>query len=884
MMTFIALLRGVNVGKAKRVPMAEFRALLAALGYANVTILLNSGNAVFRARSGTPGKHATAIDAAAGSVRHRSSCGVSSLRSWNPREQGRSGTTRQGRPRCDDQKPRDDAEAPCPRGENWLIQSKAILQFSIAVLSLAAIAGARAADSVPEASVDAQFSAWNAETPGCAVGVAKQGRIVLERAYGMADLEHGVPNRPDTIFEAGSVSKQFTAAAVLLLARDGKLSLDDPVRKYIPELPEHTAPITIRQMLQHTSGLRDWGSIESIAGWPRGTRVYTHAHVLDILAQQRQLNFAPGTFWSYSNSGYNLSVILVSRVAGESFAEFTRRRIFEPLGMTRTSWRDDFTRVVKDRAVAYAESDGRFAQDMPFENVHGNGGLLTTVGDLLRWNENFVAPKVGDPEFIHLMQTPGMLGSGRETGYAYGLAVANHKGLAEFRHSGTTGSYRAYLARFPEKHLSVAVLCNAGNSMPRQALHAVADLYLGDALKPDAPPKPARLSPGEIDRFTGLYRNEVRGDTFRIVRNGESLRLDDGTPLIAVSPRRLTDGDELVIEVADSGSGSMDDGSGSDIPIQRVREVRPTVEELAHYAGEYESEEADVRFTVRLQGDALELTHQPDAVYPLTPLYADAFEGEPGTIVFRRDRDLVVGLSVVEDRVWNLAFRRVSPVAEAKRILVFGDSNTWGWIPVERGYPTTRHAKDQRWPGVAQAELGSGYEIVEEGLSGRTTDLADPAVPELSGAGLSGGAYLPAAVASHLPLDLVVIMLGTNDLQARFDRTPDQVAEGLKSLIESVRAMEGAVWTEYAASKVLVVAPPPLVETERFPSESFAGGVGKSQALSARYREIAAAVGAEFLDAGAVTRTDGVDGLHLSAHAHRELGLAVARKIRAILW
>src|SRR5688500_2141012 len=718
MMTFIALLRGVNVGKAKRVPMAEFRALLAALGYANVTILLNSGNAVFRARSGTPGKHATAIDAAAGSVRHRSSCGVSSLRSWNPREQGRSGTTRQGRPRCDDQKPRDDAEAPCPRGENWLIQSKAILQFSIAVLSLAAIAGARAADSVPEASVDAQFSAWNAETPGCAVGVAKQGRIVLEKAYGMADLEHGVPNRPDTIFEAGSVSKQFTAAAVLLLAHDGKLSLDDPVRRHIPELPDYAAPVTIRQMLHHTSGLRDWGSIEWIAGWPRGTRAYTHAHVLDILQHQRALNFPPGTQWSYSNSGYNLSAIIVSRVSGESFAEFTRKRIFEPLGMTRTSWRDDFTRIVKDRAIAYAESDGRYAQDMPFENVHGNGGLLTAVGDLMRWNENFVTPKVGDAGFIHLMQTSGMLGNGRETGYAYGLALASHKGLAEFRHSGTTGSYRAYLARIPENHLSVAVLCNAGHSMPRQSLHAVADLYLADALKLDAPPKPAALSAAELDGFTGLYRNELRGDTFRIVRDGATLRLGDGTPLIALSRQRLTDGDELVLDFGDSGSGHMDDGSGSSIPIQRVRDVQPTVDALAPYAGDYESDEADAKFMVRLRGDALALTASPDRSYALSPLYADAFDSEIGTIIFRRNRNRVTGFSVVEDRVWDLRFRRVPAGASAKRVLVFGDSNTWGWIPVERGFPTTRYAAAERWPGIAQAALGDGYLMIEEALNG----------------------------------------------------------------------------------------------------------------------------------------------------------------------
>jgi len=755
--------------------------------------------------------------------------------------------------------------------------------FALAALAFAAIAGARAAPSVPEAAVDAQFSAWNTETPGCAVGVAVQGSIVLEKAYGMADLEHGVPNRPDTIFEAGSVSKQFTAAAVLLLARERKLSLDDPVRRYIPELPEYAAPITIRQMLHHTSGLRDWGSVESIAGWPRGTRVYTHAHVLDILARQRHLNFASGTHWSYSNSGYNLSVILVSRVAGEPFAEFTRKRIFEPLGMTRTSWRDDFTRVVKDRAVAYAETNGKYAQDMPFENVHGNGGLLTTVGDLLRWNENFVAPKVGDAEFIHLMQTPGTLGTGRETGYAYGVAVASYKGLAEFKHSGTTGSYRAYLARFPEQRLSVAVLCNAGNSMPRQALHAVADLYLGDALKPDGPPESAELSAAELDRFTGLYRNEIRGDTFRVVRDGDVLRLGDGTRLIAVSPRRLIDGDELVIEVAESGSGTMYDGSGSEIPIQRVTEMRPTVEELAEYAGEYESDEAGAGFTVRLQGESLEMTRQPDGVFTLTPLYADAFDGEPGTIVFRRDGDRIVSLSVVQDRIWNLQFRRIPPGGEAKRVLVYGDSNTWGWIPVERGFPTTRYGKDQRWPGVAQSALGSGYEIVEEGLSGRTTVLADLAVPELSGAGLDGSAYLPAAVASHLPLDLVVIMLGTNDLQARFDRTPDEIAQGVKMLVASVRAMGDAAWTDYAAPKVLVVAPPPLVETDRFPSEVFAGGVAKSLVLAELYQQIAVASGAEFLDAGAVTHADGVDGLHLSADAHRALGLAVANKIREIL-
>ena len=179
------------------------------------------------------------------------------------------------------------------------------------------------------------------------------GKPVLAKGYGMADLEHDVPITPDTIFEAGSVSKQFTAAAVLLLARDGKLSLDDPVRKYIPELPDYGAPLTIRHMLNHTSGLRDWGSVAGIAGWPRTTRVHTHAHVLDIVSPPAARSTSRRARWSYSNTGFNLAAIIVSRVSGMPFADFTRERLFQPLGMTHTSWRDDYTRIVKGRAMAY---------------------------------------------------------------------------------------------------------------------------------------------------------------------------------------------------------------------------------------------------------------------------------------------------------------------------------------------------------------------------------------------------------------------------------------------------------------------------------------------------------------------------------------------------
>jgi CubicO group peptidase (beta-lactamase class C family) len=479
----------------------------------------------------------------------------------------------------------------------------------------------------------------------------------------MADLEHGVPNRTDTIFEAGSVSKQFTAAAVLLLARDGKLSLDDPVRKFIPELPDYGTPITIRQMLEHTSGLRDWGSVEDVAGWPRGTRVYTHAHVLDIASRQRALNFAPGTRWSYSNSGYNVAAILVARVSGEPFAEFTRKRIFEPLGMTRTSWRDDYTRIVKDRATAYAETDGRYYADMPFENVHGNGGLLTTVGDLLRWNQNFVEPKVGDAAFVQELQVPGKLASGEAFEYALGLGVGRYKGLREISHSGTTGSYRAFLARYPDQGLSVALLCNAGNSTPRQTLHAVVDLYLADSLKPESWP-PVALTESALDALAGLYRNVERGDTVKFQRDGSTLWLDGETVLIEVSPLGFTDSAGSLFTFDGKGGARIDEGNGLPTRLERVAEAHPTPAELAALAGSYASDEAETSLDVRVQAGVLEIFQRPDRVYALAPLYQDAFESDLGTIIFRRDAsNSVTELSVVRDRVWDLRFRRQPAVA-----------------------------------------------------------------------------------------------------------------------------------------------------------------------------------------------------------------------------
>lgn len=388
------------------------------------------------------------------------------------------------------------------------------------------------APAVDLTKIDSVFSRWTTSTPGCSVGASIKGKVVVNKAYGMADLEHDVPNTADTIFEAGSVSKQFTAAAMLMLAREGKISFDDPVRKYIPELPDYGVPLTIRHMLNHMSGLRDWGSVVSIAGWPRTTRAYTHADVLDIVSRQKSLNFTPGAQYSYSNTGYNLSAIIVSRVSGMSFAEFSNQRIFQPLGMTHTSWRDDFTRIVKNRAIAYEQSPQGFHQEMPFENVHGNGGLLTTAGDLLKWNENFVTPKIGDAAFLAEQQKVGSFNDGKPGTYALGLVVSTYRGQKEVGHSGSTAGYRAHLVRYPDQNVSVAVLCNGSSGQATAYAHAVAEVLMPGAFSP-APPaatpqpptQPLRPTPAELSSLQGTFVSDEAETVFTLALDGNSLVL-----------------------------------------------------------------------------------------------------------------------------------------------------------------------------------------------------------------------------------------------------------------------------------------------------------------------------------------------------------------------
>jgi CubicO group peptidase (beta-lactamase class C family) len=551
------------------------------------------------------------------------------------------------------------------------IVSKVVL-LSLAAAFAAAPALAQAPPRVDPAAVDAVFRAFdNTRSPGCVVGVTYAGVPVLERAYGMADLEHDVPNEPTSILEPGSVAKQFTAAAVVLLSLDGKLSLTDDIRRWFPELPDYGEAVTIRHLLNHTSGLRDWGSVAGIEGWPRTRRAVTHTHVLDIIARQKALNYRPGEYYSYTNSGFNLQAMLVERVSGMSFSDFTRTRIFEPLGMTHTQWRDDFTRVVKDRSIAYEPvGPGTWTMLMPFESVYGNGGLLTTVEDLLKFTQNLETGALGGPRFLEEMHRQGVLNSGEVISYASGLQIGTYKGVRQVQHSGSTAGYRGHLARFPDQKVGVAVMCNASNGNATGFLYQVADLYLGSALKDVAPAPPAgatRLTADRLKALAGMYRDTRTGVPVRIEATAEGLRLD-GAALVPVGATRFEapgGGSTLVFESASFAEGrpaaSFSSPGQPNVRIEPVGPFAPTASDLAAYVGTYRSDEAEATYTVAVQDGKLVLKDRWGEATPLAPQYPDVFDAQRGpTIVFRRGASgRVEGLSWSESRVWDLRFARV---------------------------------------------------------------------------------------------------------------------------------------------------------------------------------------------------------------------------------
>ena len=524
--------------------------------------------------------------------------------------------------------------------------------------------------------VDSMFAAFDKrDSPGCAVAVSDGGRTVFTKGYGMASLEHDVPITPTSAFYAASVSKQFTAFSVGMLAEQGKLSLDDDVRKWIPEVPGFGETITVRHLIHHTSGLRDYFGLLAMTGWPNDGPL-TEARFLDLVSRQKTLNFDPGARHLYSNTGYVLLSILVKRVSGQSLREFADEAIFRPLGMNNTRFRDDHTTLVENRAFAYSPSGGGWRMNVPGFDVVGDGGLFTTVEDLAKWARNFDEHTVGGNALAAQVLTRGRLSSGDSIPYAYGLIHAVHRGQPVIQHGGAYGGYRTSVMRFPAQRFAVAMLCNTPTANVGQLSHAVAGVFLGDRLAPvteavssamSTTPSAVRLSREQLTRYAGVYwdaRNEVMR---RIEVRDSSLALT-GTSILLLplseTTFRSSNGDvSSSFASARDGAVTMEETApgGEKASFRRMPAPKTDARTMAAYAGDYVSDELDATWRIEVKDGALVLRRGPVPDITLQSVFLDAFNSPGGVVRFGRGSDgRVTGLVIGAGRVRGIVFRRVS--------------------------------------------------------------------------------------------------------------------------------------------------------------------------------------------------------------------------------
>lgn len=394
--------------------------------------------------------------------------------------------------------------------------------------------------------IDEVFARFDdTRSPGCALGVIQGGELVFTRGYGMANLEHGAPLTPRSVFRTGSVAKQFTASTVALLALDGVVDLDADVRTYLPELTDFGTPVTVRHLIHHTSGYRDYLVLMRLAG-KRSDDFYDDAELLAMLARQEELNFAPGAEHLYSNSGYFLLSQIVLRATGRSLGDVAEERIFVPLAMPETHYHPDHQRVVPRRATGYSpDAVGGYRVSQTTLPMVGDGGVFTSVDEIAHWVANLLEPVVGGREYQGLIRTRGVLNGGEALNYAFGLTHGDHRGLATLGHGGSFVGYRAAVLTYPDESIGIATLCNRSDANPSALSRQVGELLLGDVMEPMTEPGPrgggggpepapsieVGVSPAEINDVTGAYYSSELDVTWTIAMVGPGLELTVGNSL-----------------------------------------------------------------------------------------------------------------------------------------------------------------------------------------------------------------------------------------------------------------------------------------------------------------------------------------------------------------
>jgi CubicO group peptidase (beta-lactamase class C family) len=517
--------------------------------------------------------------------------------------------------------------------------------------------------------------------PGAAILAIQDGKILYQRGFGLANLEYDIPITPTTVFHVASVSKQFTAFAIMLLAQQGRLSLDDDIRKHLPEMHDFGKVITIRHLIHHTSGLRDQWEMLAMAGW-RLDDVITQEQIRRMAFRATDLNFPPGERFLYSNMGYTLLAEIVARVSGKSFAQFTAENIFQPLGMTNTHFHENHQRIVKNRAYSYAPAPGGYRLSaLNYANV-GATSLFTTAEDLGKWLMNFETAKVGGKAVIARMMEDGRRSDGRALGYGGALSLGTHRGLKVVGHNGADAGYRSAVSWYPEQRFGVVVLSNVSTFNPDALADGVADAFLAEKFTPETarpaatPPAPASSDPAPptipaslLKEYEGLYE-EAPGRYVRLsVLNSHLMYQPLAASSVQTGQRvlrpesesRFRLGTNIVLTFERGTDGNV---SGVQIGTQSAKRIAFPLPpaELAQYEGVYYSPELDTAYTLRVRDGRLTAEHPRNPATELTPQFPDGFQGNQwyfSRVHFDRDKDgKITGLTVHGGRVLNLKFQR----------------------------------------------------------------------------------------------------------------------------------------------------------------------------------------------------------------------------------
>jgi len=546
--------------------------------------------------------------------------------------------------------------------------------LALTVFVIAALGGCKQSSSGPSVTlVDQIFAEYNnPRSPGCSVAISRNGAIVYEHGYGMADLEWNMPITPTTVMGAASISKQFTAMSILLLAQRGKLSLDDDVGKYVPEWADHEHRVTIRHLLTHTSGLREGFGLLGLAGQPQSNEAMER-----MLARQHGVNTPAGTEFVYNNGAYNLLASIVKRISGQSLRDFAEANICRPLGMSDSQFRDDAAQLIVNRAAGYT-ADERGVHLNLEAVVVGNSGLYTTPHDLLLWENNFDNPRVGSPELLAEMQKPAVLNNGKTTQYGFGLFLLDYRGQRTVEHSGGGSGISSNLVRYPDQKLAIALQCNSDAIDPNVLTNNVADIYLADVLTKPLPSQPvpprATLSAADLSAAAGLYRavSDKEPSDLRVsVRDGKWIAHSffrggsdfDLTPVDARHARGPAG--VRMFEFIPAAGGHPRSvhvrGPAGDTDFVLTAYI-PQATELRSFGGQYWSDELQAAFTVVARDSGLMIQLPGQEPSRLEPFDKDAFLG-PGILTFTRDpHGAVTGFILDHSSVRKLGFRRMQPV------------------------------------------------------------------------------------------------------------------------------------------------------------------------------------------------------------------------------